>query len=95
MEEGIHFPLYAFSIKEEVGHGQFGAVNIGIWKGPNGDNDVAIKTLNSMVDPNDRVKFLQEAAIMAQFRHPNVIKLFGIVQEGPQVIIALEAFYST
>ena len=61
-------------------------MNTGIWRGPHGDYDVAIKTLNSTVDPSDRVKFLQEAAIMAQFRHPNVIRLYGIVNDGPQVI---------
>ena len=82
--------LQQITIKEEVGHGQFGAVNTGIWRGPHGDYDVAIKTLNSTVDPSDRVKFLQEAAIMAQFRHPNVIRLYGIVNDGPQVMLVIE-----
>ena len=43
-----------------------------------------------MLDPttshqDDKVKFLQEAAIMAQFRHPNVIQLYGIVTNGEPV----------
>ena len=43
-----------------------------------------------MLDPttshqDDKVKFLQEAAIMAQFKHPNVIQLYGIVTDGQPV----------
>ena len=33
----------------------------------------------------DQVKFLQEAAIMGQFKHPNVIKLYGMVTVGEPV----------
>jgi len=31
------------------------------------------------------VKFLQEAAISGQFRHPNVVKLLGVVTVGEPV----------
>ena len=34
---------------------------------------------------SDHIKLLQEAAIMAQFRHPNVMRLHGIVTEGDTV----------
>ena len=33
----------------------------------------------------ERVKFLQEAAIMGQFHHPNVITLHGVVTVGEPV----------
>eukprot|EP00731_Ephydatia_muelleri_P015160 Em0008g880a len=59
-----------------LGSGQFGGVQIGIWNGSKGRREVAIKTLNpTITQPDAKVKFLQEAAIMAQFRHPNVIQL--------------------
>ena len=41
--------------------------------------DVAIKTLHADAEDAVRVKCLQEAAIMAQFHHPNVVCLHGIV----------------
>ncbi len=41
--------------------------------------DVALKTLKDTSSINKKVKFLQEAAIMAQFNHPNVIALHGLV----------------
>ena len=46
--------------------------------------DVALKSLNKTSE-EDKVKFLQEAAIMAQFRHPNVIMLYGVVVRGNPV----------
>ena len=41
--------------------------------------EVAVKTLKPGSSENDRVRFLQEAAIMGQFNHPYVVKLYGVV----------------
>ena len=49
------------------------------------DVDVAVKMLKEGSDKQDRVKFLQEAAIMGQFRHPNVVTMYGVVTEGEPV----------
>ena len=38
----------------------------------------------------DKVRFLQEAAIMGQFRHPNIVRLFGVVTVSDPVLIVLE-----
>ena len=39
-----------------------------------------MKTLEDGTDEEERVKFLQEAAIMGQFcRHPNILKILGVV----------------
>ena len=47
--------------------------------------DVAVKTLKESSSEEDKVKFLQEAAIMAQFRHPNVVTMYGVVKDGEPV----------
>ena len=47
--------------------------------------EVAVKTLKEGAGEEDKVKFLQEAAIMGQFSHPNVVKLYGAVTEGEPV----------
>ena len=47
--------------------------------------DVAVKTLKSAATEDDRVSFLQEAAIMGQFRHPNIVTLMGVVTIGNPV----------
>eukprot|EP00731_Ephydatia_muelleri_P029662 Em0021g185a len=74
-----------------LGGGQFGGVYVGMWNGSKGRSEVAIKMLNqSSVQPDARIKFLQEAAIMAQFRHPNIIELYGFVTDGESVMLVLE-----
>ena len=50
-----------------------------------GAMDVAVKQLQSGASEEDKVKFLQEAAINGQFRHPNVVKLIGVVTVGEPV----------
>ena len=76
-----------------LGKGQFGDVEIGIWTYNGRIKEVAVKTLNlSSTKLEDKIKFLQEAAIMAQFKHPNVIQLYGIVTDGEPVGAWWESF---
>ena len=49
--------------------------------------EVAVKTLNTDASDKDKLRFLQEAAIMCQFDHQNVIKLHGVVTEAPVMIV--------
>ena len=44
-----------------------------------------MKTLKDDATMMDRVKFLQEAAIMAQFKHPNVVALYGVAKKNGKV----------
>ena len=50
---------------------------------------MAIKMLARESDEQSKVKFLQEAAIMSQFKHPNVIKLYGVVNDDDGVCVCL------
>lgn len=68
-----------------LGSGQFGSVELGEWEDGYRKVSVALKTLNKGSSLQDIVKFLQEAAIMAQFNHPNVITLHGVVVTGEPV----------
>ena len=67
-----------------MGSGQFGEVHQGLYKT---DIKVAVKTLKAEAGEDDRVKFLQEAAIMGQFRHRNVVTMHGVVTEGGTVSV--------
>ena len=42
------------------------------------EEEVAVKTMEDTPSEEDRVKLLQEAAIMGQFNHPNVVKIIAI-----------------
>ena len=76
---------YIIRVTGHLGSGQFGTVNQGVWLSPNGPVDVAIKTFNNKTSEEEKVKFLQEAAIMGQFHHPNIVKLYGVVTVGEPV----------
>ena len=68
-------------ISNELGSGEFGTVYEGMWL----SKPIAIKTLKNSSVEQDKVKFLQEAAIMGQFHHPNIVKLHGMVTVGEPV----------
>ncbi len=41
--------------------------------------EVAVKSIDKGTNEEDKIKFLQEAAIMGQFNHPNIIRILGVV----------------
>ena len=46
---------------------------------------MAVKTLKEGAQKEDRVKFLQESAILGQFKHHNVVTMHGVVTDGEPV----------
>ena len=46
------------------------------------EEEVAVKTMEKEASEEERIKFLQEAAIMGQFNHPNIVKIFGIMDQN-------------
>ena len=72
-----------FRIVKKLGSGAFGLVSLAIWAGKH----VAVKTLNSEATKDEKVTFLQEATIMSQFAHDNVIKLLAIIKQEPVGIV--------
>jgi len=52
-----------------------------------GDEQVAVKSLNKEATEKDKLRFIQEAAIMSQFDHKNVVKLYGVIREPPTMIV--------
>ncbi len=72
-------------IKDHLGSGEFGTVCRGEWHTEQGDMDVAVKMLTSQSTEKDRVRFLREAAIVGQFKHPNIVRLHGVVTVGEPV----------
>ena len=77
--------IHYYRITGHLGSGQFGLVNKGVWHSSSGPIEVAVKMLKPDSNEEDKVKFLQEAAIMGQFHHPNIVKLHGVVTVGEPV----------
>ena len=77
---------------ETLGKGEFGFVVKAVWNSPLGETHVAIKVLKEMKDDVGGEKlqtaFLQEAAILGQFSHPNILRLVGVVTlTAPNMIV--------
>lgn len=73
---------------EIVGQGQFGDVHCGTYHCKDDQViAVAIKTCKVESEQSMGEKFLEEAYIMQQFDHPNIIKLIGICSESPIWIV--------
>ena len=75
----IEIPHSTVKRDTKLGEGQFGEVFKGEWTSPTKTLPVALKLLKSSASDEERVKLLQEAAIMGQFIHPHIVRLYGVV----------------
>ena len=73
------------TMSSQLGAGQFGEVYKGELQTPHGPVDVAVKLVKKGAPQEERVKLLQEAAILGQFRHKHIVRLVGVVIRGKQV----------
>ena len=63
--------------------GNFGKIFKGFFKRP-GDSGlpVAIKTIKRYDTEKEKENFQKEMAMMSKLIHPNIVRLFGLVQQG-------------
>ncbi len=84
-------------LEEEIGSGQFGTVYRAKWEFSISDTEaqnagsqvisahVAVKVMSSTTSQEDRIKFLQEAVLLAQFNDPNIVAVFGVITNNDKV----------
>ncbi|RDX61708.1 Cysteine-rich receptor-like protein kinase 15, partial [Mucuna pruriens] len=92
-EESFHFDLATieaatdrFSNEMKIGEGGFGVVYKGTL--PNGQ-EIAVKRLSRTSLQGD-VEFRNEAALVAQLQHRNLVRLLGFCLEGTERILVYE-----
>ena len=74
-----------FRIVDYLGSGNFADIHKAVWvKVGQEEMYVATKTLVSK-SKKDRLRFLQEAHMMAQFKHVNIVKIHGVLAEKEPV----------
>ena len=56
-----------------------------MWSEGDKEREVAVKSLADDSTEDKRIQFLQEAATMGQFKHPNVLTLHGVLTENDPV----------
>ena len=93
----------AVELQDEIGSGQFGQVYKALWHTSGEQSNpfikkdallVAVKTLHSTSTTEMKTTFIQEAAIMGQFSHPNVLRLLGIVSRTEPFMIVTELMHT-
>ena len=85
--------LFSYRMGAALGSGFYGKVYKATYTmSPTNAIDVAVKTLHEGATEHERVKFLQEAALMTQFKHVNVLGLHGIIVEKDSVSVGLNRF---
>ncbi|XP_054154787.1 activated Cdc42 kinase-like [Oppia nitens] len=77
-------------INKELGVGEFGVVQQGVWCSPESKRiQVAIKCLSSQRFDTSRLEFLKEARIMHNISHEHIVRLYGVVLE-PSLMLVTE-----
>ena len=84
------------TMSSQLGAGQFGEVYKGELQTPYGPVDVAVKLVKNGAPQEERVKLLQEAAILGQFRHQHIVHLVGVVTVsepvGLQLVVIVHSY---
>lgn len=80
-------PRSIITLGNKLGEGEFGQVYSGqLQSAQNGPaRDIAVKMTKNGAPQEERVKLLQEAATLGQFRHKHIVWLAGVVTLGEPV----------
>ncbi|XP_006867207.1 PREDICTED: tyrosine-protein kinase Fes/Fps isoform X3 [Chrysochloris asiatica] len=73
---------------EQIGKGNFGEVFSGRLRADN--TLVAVKSCRETLPPDIKAKFLQEARILKQYSHPNIVRLIGVCTQKQPIYIVME-----
>lgn len=85
----MELPLNSLSIEDGIGEGEFALVRSAKLYLESGQEEVAVKQLKQGATSRDKSNFLREACTMAQFDHPNILKLKGVItNEEPMMIVS-------
>ncbi|KAM7246794.1 hypothetical protein CapIbe_003092 [Capra ibex] len=86
-------PREQISIIRELGQGSFGMVYEGLAQGLEVGEEptpVALKTVNELASPRERIEFLKEASVMKAFKCHHVVRLLGVVSQGQPTLVIME-----
>ncbi|MBI3298831.1 MAG: protein kinase [Elusimicrobia bacterium] len=79
-----------FRVEKKIGQGGMGVVYLGT--DVSLDRPVAIKKMREEIraDPHERERFLREAKTVASLRHPHIVEIYSIVEDGSDVYMVFE-----
>ena len=79
-----------YELIKEIGLGGMGVVYEALDRSL--ERRVAVKKMRDeiRVDPHERRRFVNAAKLVAQLRHPNIVDIYAIVEEGAEVYLVFE-----
>lgn len=79
-----------YELIKEIGLGGMGVVYEAMDRSL--ERRVAVKKMRDeiRIDPHERRRFVNEAKLVAQLRHPNIVDIYAIVEEGQEVYLVFE-----
>ncbi|XP_073974673.1 activated Cdc42 kinase-like isoform X2 [Rhodnius prolixus] len=83
-------PADAIIVNKELGTGEFGVVQQGVWTNDGERIQVAIKCLSRERMQNNPIEFLKEAAIMHAIDHEHIVRLYGVVLDTNALMLVTE-----
>ncbi|XP_015114732.1 activated Cdc42 kinase-like isoform X2 [Diachasma alloeum] len=83
-------PADAIIVNKELGMGEFGVVQQGVWTNDGERIQVAIKCLSRERMQNNPIEFLKEAAIMHAIDHEHIVRLYGVVLDTNSLMLVTE-----
>lgn len=83
-------PAEAIVVNKELGQGEFGTVQQGVWTDEDDRIQVAIKCLSRERMQNNPIEFLKEAAIMHGIDHEHIVRLYGVVLDTNSLMLVTE-----
>ncbi|XP_043260816.1 activated Cdc42 kinase-like isoform X5 [Colletes gigas] len=83
-------PADAIIVNKELGTGEFGVVQQGVWTNDGERIQVAIKCLSRERMQNNPIEFLKEAAIMHAIDHEHIVRLYGVVLDTNSLMLVTE-----
>jgi serine/threonine-protein kinase len=90
VESPEHIVANRYRLREQLGRGGMGIV----WRARDErlGRDVALKVLHPWVadDEDLRARFEREAAALARLEHPNVVRLYDVLEDRGQTVLVLE-----
>jgi serine/threonine-protein kinase len=85
-----HIVANRYRLREQLGRGGMGVV----WRARDErlGREVALKVLHPWVadDPELRERFEREAAALARLEHPNVVRLYDVLEHASQTVLVME-----
>ncbi len=74
-------------VKESIGNGNFGTVFKGLWMDDQKERNVALKEFK---DNSMDSELFQEASILSQLHHKNIIRFWGIAKSQGTLLMVME-----